>query len=232
MLRIQNLCKRFGKLEVLRNVHLDLEDNHLFFIVGPNGSGKTTLIKCILGMVLPDSGMIYFQEKSIKKQWHYRRFISYMPQIAYFPANITPWELMQFLTKIRGEAPYKEALITYFGIEDFLHKQMRALSGGMRQKVNLVLALMFDTPLYILDEPTTGLDPVANQKLKQLLKRYREQQKTFIITSHVMRFVEEVADIIVFLLEGHIHFKGSVQQLLQETQTKTLEEAIAKHLSQ
>lgn len=109
---------------------------------------------------------------------------------------------------------------------------MGTLSGGMRQKVSLLLALMFDVPCYILDEPNSGLDPVANQCLKEYLIEANEKGKTFIITTHILHFGEAVATRLLFLLDGVIQFDGTISQLLAETNAHSLEEAIAKRLSQ
>ena len=100
-------------------------------------------------------------------------------------------------------------LISLFGLEPFLDKKLSNLSGGTKQKVNIVLTFMFDSPLIILDEPTNGLDPLALIRLKELIAEEKAKGKTFLITSHIMQFVEEVSDEVIYLLEGEIYFKGS-----------------------
>jgi len=227
MVRFIEVNKKFGKLQVLDNVSIDVEEGIRTAILGPNGSGKTTLIKTLLGMVIPDSGEVLFKGESVLGKYKYRREIVYMPQIALFPQNLTVKELLDLIPKLRMQPAKYDGLIERFGVNEFMHKKMNALSGGMRQKVNLVLAFMFDVPLIILDEPTNGLDPVAVLELKKLLREEEEKGRTIIFTSHIMDFVQQMADRIVFLLEGVVKFKGTVEEILQETDSTSLEEAVA-----
>jgi Cu-processing system ATP-binding protein len=227
MIEISGLYKTFGKNPVLVDLDLAIPDRGIFAILGPNGSGKTTLIKSILGMALPDKGSILLHGKSIKKQAAYRNQIQYLPQIANFPSNLTVAELINMLKDLRSQPCSETALIERFALQPFLKKKLATLSGGTKQKVNIVLAFMFDAPLIILDEPTTGLDPAALIKLKELIRNEKEKGKTILITTHIMQFVEEMADEIVYLLEGKIYFKGSIQQLMQNTNAPDFEHAIA-----
>ena len=228
MISVQNLHKRFGKNQVLQGVDLEIEPGGISAILGPNGSGKTTLIKSMLGMVLPNSGTIEIDGKKIKKGWKYRRKIDYLPQIANFPANLRVAELIAMIKDIRShQTSEDQKLIELFKLEPFLNKKLGNLSGGTKQKVNIVLAFMFDSPLIILDEPTSGLDPVSLIRLKDLINSEKEKGKTILITSHIMSFVEEVASDIVFLLEGKIYFRGSIASLKEKTAQPNFEHAIA-----
>lgn len=231
MINVQQLYKKYGKNEVLAGVDLEISEGEVFAILGPNGSGKTTLIKAILGMVLPNRGSISVKNKSIKKAWHYRRDIDYLPQIAHFPGNLTVKELIKMIKDIRGgTASREQELITLFQMEPFLAKKLSNLSGGTTQKVNIVLTFMFDSPLLILDEPTTGLDPISLIHLKELIGSEKEKGKTILITSHSMSFVEAVTKDIVFLLEGKIYYKGSISDLKKKTEQQDFEHAIASLL--
>ena len=230
MINISNVKKRFGKVDVLTGVNIELASKGVIAILGPNGSGKTTLIKSILGMVLPDSGTIKFEGIDTKKQWDFRNKISYLPQIARFPENITVTELFDLIVSIRSGSENREYLIELFGLTPFLNKKLGNLSGGTRQKVNIIIAFMFNSPVFILDEPTAGLDPVSLIHLKELIQKEKEKGKIIIITTHIMSLVEDIADEIVFLLEGEIYFRGSVPALKEETGEKDLEHAIANIL--
>lgn len=227
MILIKCLHKKFGKNQVLCDLDLNIEKGGIFAVLGPNGSGKTTLIKSILGMVIPDKGTISVGELSIKKKWEYRRDIDYLPQIANFPGNLKVKELIRMIKDLREMPSESEELIALFQLGPFLDKKFSTLSGGTKQKVNIVLAFMFDCPLLILDEPTTGLDPASLINLKKLIKKERDNGKTILITSHIMQFVAEVADTVVYLLEGKIYFKGSIEELKIKTQQSDLEHAIA-----
>lgn len=227
MIQIDNLHKRFGKNQVLSNLDLDIQGGGIFAVLGPNGSGKTTLIKSILGMVIPNKGSILVLDKIIKKNWKYRQEIDYLPQIANFPGNLRVKELVRMIKDLRQKDSKEKELIKLFGLEPYLDKKLGTLSGGTKQKVNIVLTFMFDSPLIILDEPTTGLDPASLIKLKELILHEKNRGKTILITTHIMQFVEEMADEIVYLLEGNIYFKGSVQQLKAKTKQTDFEHAIA-----
>ena len=232
MIEINNLHKKFGKNEVLKGIDLTINNGGIFAVLGPNGSGKTTLIKSILGMVVPNSGTIKLNGNSIKKSWEYRNDIDYLPQIANFPGNLTVKELIKMIKDLRSsKIADDKRLIELFKLQPFLDKKLSNLSGGTKQKVNLVLTFMFDSPLVILDEPTTGLDPISHIRLKQLITEEKEKGKTILITSHIMSFVEEIADEIVFLLEGKIYFRGSIPELKTKTEQPDFEHAIASMLS-
>ncbi|MBO3699554.1 ABC transporter ATP-binding protein [Roseivirga sp. E12] len=230
MIRIENLYKRFGRLQVLEGVNFQIEEQGVVAVLGPNGSGKTTILKTILGMVLPQEGEIYFDNQPVLNNWDYRNRIGYMPQIARFPDNLTVRELIEMIKNIRDVDANEHALIERFGLESSMDKKLGQLSGGTKQKVNIVLTFMFDSPLLILDEPTAGLDPVSLIRLKALIQEEKEKGKTFLITTHIMSLVEELSDQIVFLLEGQIFFQGSVQELKDQTGQKNLEHSIAKIL--
>ncbi len=231
MIEIKELHKRFGKNPVLKGIDLEIGKGGIFAILGPNGSGKTTLIKSILGMVIPQSGTITLNGGKIKDQWKYRKDIDYLPQIANFPNNLTVQELIRMIKDLRSkESADDNRLITLFHLEPYLNKKLGTLSGGTKQKVNIVLTFMFNSPLIILDEPTTGLDPVSLIRLKGLIHAEKEKGKTILITSHIMSFVEEVANEIVFLLEGKIYFKGSISELKSKTDQHDFEHAIASIL--
>lgn len=231
MIKIKNLHKKFGKLTVLDGLDLDISSGGIFAILGPNGSGKTTLIKSILGMVIPNSGEIQINDKSVLKQWSYRNQINYLPQIANFPNNLSVKELIAMVKNLRPKESFDKDLIAAFGLEQFLEKKLGNLSGGTKQKVNILLTFMFDSDLIILDEPTTGLDPISLIHLKEIIQKEKEKGKTLLITTHIMSLVEEIADEIVFLLDGKIYFKGSVDQLKLQTGQSDLEHAIANLMS-
>ena len=132
---------------------------------------------------------------------------------------------------LRGNTTIDEQLIDLFKLTPFLDKKLGNLSGGTKQKVNIVLTFMFDSPLVILDEPTSGLDPISLIRLKDLIQAEKAKGKTILITSHIMSFVEEVSDEIVFLLEGKIYFKGSISELKTKTEQPDFEHAIASILT-
>ncbi len=230
MIVINNLYKKFARLTVLDGLNLNIKNQGIISILGPNGSGKTTLIKCILGMVIPNKGTITFNDKNILGKWDYRKEISYMPQIARFPQNLKVIELINMIKNLRPGAIKDSELISMFKLEEFLDKKLGNLSGGTVQKVNIVLTFMFDSPFIVLDEPTNGLDPVALIRFKKLILEEKERGKSILISTHIMSFVEEISDGIVFLLDGKIYFEGTVEEIKTQTKQLSLENAIANIL--
>ena len=230
MIEIKNLHKTFGKVTVLDGVNISIDQSGIYAVLGPNGSGKTTILKSILGMVIPKAGDILISDKSIIGQSDYRNQIGYLPQIAQFPENLTVQEIIDMVTDVRGEQANSSHLIEQFELQPFLSKKLTTLSGGTKQKVNIVLTFMFDNPIIILDEPTAGLDPVSMIFLKELIQSEKERGKTILITTHIIPLVEELADEIVFLLEGKIYFKGSIDKIKNQTGQADLEHAIANIL--
>ena len=231
MVSIQNLHKKYNKNVVLSGVDLSISKGGIFAVLGPNGSGKTTLIKAILGMVIPNEGEISVLGENIKRNSEYRHKIDYLPQIANFPSNLKVKELIKMIKDLRGNTNEDQYLIELFKLTPFLDKKLGNLSGGTKQKVNIVLTFMFNSPLIILDEPTTGLDPISLIRLKELIQKEKAKGKTILITSHIMSFVEEVSDEIVFLLEGKIYFKGTINALKTKTNQPDFEHAIASILT-
>lgn len=230
MVSIQDLYKKFGTNEVLKGFNLSINSSGVFAILGPNGSGKTTLIKSILGMVIPDKGSISVLGENIKGNSAYRHKIDYLSQIANFPNNLKVKELIKMIKDIRENTHEDLRLIELFKLTPYLDKKFGNLSGGTKQKVNIVLTFMFESPLIILDEPTTSLDPISLIRLKELIQAAKAKGKTILITSHIMSFVEEISDEIVFILEGKIHYKGPVSGLKTKTNQPNFEHAIASIL--
>ncbi len=231
MIVVNNLHKSFGRNQVLKGINLSIRDGVITAVLGPNGSGKTTLIKSILGMVLPQEGTIEMNGLDIHNNWQYRKQIGYLPQIAKFPENLKVKELIRMISDIRGNEGNPEPLIESFDLNQTLDKPLRYLSGGTRQKVNILLAFMFDTANYILDEPTAGLDPLSLIRFKELLISEKKKGKAILLTTHIVSLVEELADDIIFLLEGNIYFNGTIQELKAQHGSQTLDQSIATILT-
>ena len=231
MIEIKNISKKFGKLEVLKNVSVSCNSGQCIALIGPNGCGKTTLIKSILGMVIPDSGSMEFNQKSIFGDYLYREKIGYMPQIGRYPDTMTIGEIIEMVKKIRNSKDnLDEDLFRDFEIEKMLNKQMRTLSGGTTQKISAVLAFMFNPDVLILDEPTAGLDPLASELLKEKIIKEKEKGKLIIITSHLLSELDDLISEIIFMQDGKIFFHKKVNELKEETQEDKISKAIAKIL--
>ncbi|ESU23369.1 ABC transporter [Flavobacterium enshiense DK69] len=216
---------------MLKNVSLSFQKGECIALIGPNGCGKTTLIKSILGMVLPDSGEIDFEGKSVLGDYRYREKIGYMPQIGRYPDNMTIGQIVDMIKQIRNhDADIDEELMKSFELEKMFDKKMRTLSGGTTQKVSAVLAFLFNPDVLILDEPTAGLDPLASEILKEKIIREKEKGKLILITSHLLSELDELITEIIFIQEGEVCFHKKVADLKEEIQVDKISKAIAKIL--
>lgn len=231
IIQIKRLKKSFGKLEVLKGITCSFERGMVVSVLGPNASGKTTLIKSILGMVIPDSGDIFFKGKPVINTFDYKRDIGYMPQIGRYPDNMKIGQLFEMMKDIRNmHTGLDTELIDTFDLDKMFNKAMRTLSGGTRQKVSAALAFMFHPDVLILDEPTAGLDPLAAEELKDKIKEEKDKGKLIIITSHIMSEVDEIADMVMYLFEGKVKFYRSLRELKTETGEHKLGRVLTKVL--
>lgn len=228
MITISNLIKSYNNLEVLKGINAEISKDKVTAVVGPNGSGKTTIIKIILGLVKSDFGYVSIDNEKINGDYHYKSNIGYMPQIASYPENLTVVEVINMIKDFRNckDNP-EEKLISEFGLNGELNKAIRTLSGGNKQKLSAVIALMFNPNILIFDEPTAGLDPIASSRFKEIVLAKKKEGKSIILTSHIMSEIEELADEIIFLLDGKIYYQGSLLNLLLEKGETRLEKAVA-----
>jgi Cu-processing system ATP-binding protein len=230
VIEFQGIRKRFGRLDVLRGIDLEIGRGEVTAILGPNGAGKTTLIKSLLGLVRPDAGRIILDGEPLAADGAYRSRIGYMPQIPRYPENLAVREIFEMIEDLRGgrDEDRDRELMEAFDLERQFEKPFKTLSGGNRQRVSASLAFLFRPDVLVLDEPTAGLDPLASSTLKDKVLAERRAGRTVILTSHVMSEIEELADRVVYLLDGRIHFDESVDALLAKTGEPNLERAMAR----
>ena len=222
MITIRNINKKFGKLSVLNDINLSFKKGQCIALIGPNGCGKTTLIKSILGMVIPNSGLIEFNGKSILGEYLYRENIGYMPQIGRYPDNMTIGQIIEMIKKIRNSnQELDEDLLKAFELEKMFDKQMRTLSGGTTQKVSAVLAFLFNPDVLILDEPTTGLDPITSKEIILLMNSIQKQYNTSsIIITHDVDCAKVIANRMILLIDGINYIEGTFDELASSTDPK------------
>jgi len=227
---ISDLHKSFGQLNVLSGVDLTLSAGEVTAVVGPNGAGKTTLIKCLLGLVRPDSGEIRVGGKLVDGDVSYRNLIGYMPQHPDFPENLSAREVIALIQSLHEGGKVDLSLQRLMELDREMDKPVRTLSGGTLQKLSAVLAFMFSPPILVLDEPTAGLDPIASSALKDHILAEKKRGVAMVLTSHVMSDLEELADRLVFLLDGRVRFDGTLDDIRRSTGEERLERAIAQML--
>ncbi len=231
MITVDNLSKQYESLFALRRVDYKFESGHTTGVIGPNGSGKSTLIKCLLGLVKRTSGQISLGGVAIHEDGQYRKSLGYVPQLAKYPQDLTGHDIINMVWKMRMAEPIrKDELIDLLGLKSELGKRTRAMSGGTRQKLSIVIAGMFDPEVLVLDEPSAGLDPVANMRLKSYLHELHKAGRTIIISTHIMSDLDELADDLLLLVEGEVRYKGSIRELKMKTEEPQLERAVAQIL--
>jgi Cu-processing system ATP-binding protein len=230
MIRFEHISKKFKKLKALDDITVSFEEGQVVSLIGPNGSGKTTLIKSILGMVKPDKGKIFVNDKLIENDPAYREDLGYMPQIGRYPDNMRVGQLFRMLKDLRKKEARSidEQLVHQFNLENIFDKPMRTLSGGTRQKVSAAIAFLFSPVILILDEPTAGLDPLSSEILKEKIMEEKKKGRLILITSHILSDLDEVTTHIMYMQDGKMKFFEKIALLREKTGEVKLGKAIAR----
>lgn len=228
MIALENVRKSFGAFTALDGISVAFKPGVVSAVLGPNGSGKTTLLKTLLGLVHPDEGSVLWEGARVNGDGRIRDNIAYMPQMAHYPENLRIGEFLDMIAGLRRARPVRRNdMMGRFALNGLEKKPLKGLSGGTRQRVCAVMALMFDVPVYILDEPTAGLDPLMARRFKNAVLMDKDAGKTILLTSHILADIQELADRIVYLNEGRVVFDGSVEQMYEEAGEDDVERAIA-----
>jgi Cu-processing system ATP-binding protein len=208
MIKIEGLCKNYGKLKAIKEIYLELNGGKIYALMGPNGSGKTTMLKCILGLIKPEKGKIIVNGEDIQYNFLYRDNIGYMPQTAHFPENLKVKEVISIIKEIRGEEKAIDfELYDSFKINEILDKTISSLSQGTKQRLSGALTFMFGSKIIILDEPTAGLDPFSANHMRDKILKEKKNGKLILFTTHIINEIEELAENLIFILEGKIHLE-------------------------
>jgi ABC-2 type transport system ATP-binding protein len=231
IIKVIDVHKNFKKQNVLNGVSFTMNAGEIYGMVGLNGIGKTTIIKIILGLLSQDKGEVKLFGKD-NNSMEVKRNITYLPE-KFAPSPFLKGE--EFLSIACGyygkKYDKKEAetvcLELGFNPEE-LPKKVSKYSKGMGQKLGLVSVFMSHSPLLILDEPMSGLDPSARIFLKKKLKKYREAGNSIFFTSHILSDVEEICDKIGIIHHGSLHYEGSVNKFIKTYDTSNLEQAFLR----
>jgi ABC-type multidrug transport system ATPase subunit len=205
LVEVRELSKSYGAVRAVENVSFDVEPGQAVCLLGPNGSGKTTILRCVAGLLRPDSGTVRVCGADLRRDYRKaRQQFSYLPQQASFPASVTVREIMDFHAKLRGvDEDRVIASLRETGIgEDEEARMVGELSGGMLQRLSLAVAGIPPVKLMLLDEPTANLDPEAAIRLREQAKKWREQGRALLFSTHVLTDAEELADKVVVLVGG------------------------------
>lgn len=225
VIETQNLTKvyegalRGQDVNALKYLNLSINSGEIFAYLGPNGSGKTTTIKLLLGLIFPTSGsMEIFGTKDIGAA-AVRRRIGYLPEGAYYPDFLKGEEVLKFYGQLYGLGGSDlrrriDAVIETVGMTHARKRLIRGYSKGMRQRIGLAQALLSNPDILILDEPTTGLDPIARKEIRDILANLRDQGKTLLISSHELLEIELICNRAGILYRGDLLTCGEIGQLL------------------
>lgn len=205
----------------LKDLTIQVNEGEIFGYLGPNGSGKTTTIKLLLGLIFPTSGEMRILGESNVYKTSVRKNIGYLPEGAYYPDFLRGEEVLQFFGKLYGMggkdlARRIDEVLEVVGMARARKRMVRGYSKGMRQRIGLAQALLSDPRILILDEPTTGLDPVARKEIRDLLMELRDRGKTLLISSHELLEVELISDRVGILFEGQLQTTGTIDELLTD----------------
>jgi ABC-2 type transport system ATP-binding protein len=227
VIETENLTKIYeGALKgqdvvALNDLTVSVNAGEIFGYLGPNGSGKTTTIKMLLGLIFPTAGTMRILGSEDIGANAIRRSIGYLPEGAYYPDFLRGQEVLRFYGKLYGMGGKNlenriDEVIDVVGMRHASQRLIRGYSKGMRQRIGLAQALISDPQILILDEPTTGLDPIARKEIRDILVRLRDEGKTLLISSHELMEVELISNRVGILFEGVLQTTGTVDELLQD----------------
>ncbi len=211
-------------VHALKSLDLAIHRGEIFGYLGPNGSGKTTTIKMILGLIFPTSGTIRVMGREDIASADVRRKIGYVPEGAYYPDFLRGEEVLRFYGQLYGLGGKDlekriDKVIDIVGLGHARKRLVRGYSKGMRQRVGLGQALLSDPDVLILDEPTTGLDPLARKEIRDILASLRDGGKTLMISSHELLEVELISNRVAILYQGQLRTCGTIDELLTDRDT-------------
>lgn len=205
MLEVNHLTKSYKKTKAVDDVNFDIGQGEVAVLVGPNGAGKSTTIKSIVGL-LRFKGEIKIGSHN-NKDLKAKEILSYVPEIPSLFPLLTVREHIEYMALAYGKAADEEkleALLKRFDLEDKADKLGDELSKGMMQKVSICAAVIVDPEVIILDEPMIGLDPKAIKEIKKLILELKEENKTVMISTHMIEMIEDLWDRVIFMKEGKV----------------------------
>ena len=237
MIKFENVSKFFGRdFVAVDNVNVEVEEGKIYGFLGPNGAGKTTTLKMLTGVLTPDKGKININGFDItqnpieaKKEF---AFVSDDPDMFLKLKGI---EYLNFIGKIYkvDELDLKQNIFKYsklFEMEDALNDKIESYSHGMRQKINIIAALIHEPKIWILDEPLTGLDPKSSFTLKQMMREHADNGNIVLFSTHVLEVAEKVCDHVFIINKGKIIYNGEMGALKNNTDS-SLEEIFLELVS-
>ena len=221
LVEVKGLTKRFGKFTALKNINLSVNEGEIYGFIGPNGAGKSTTIRVLLGMLKPSEGQVtIFGQDAWKDAVEIHKRVAYVSGEANLWPNLTGGEVIDLFLAMRGNGNQnrRDELIQLFKLDP--SKKCRTYSKGNRQKIALIAAFASEADLYILDEPTAGLDPLMERIFQELILEMKQQGKSVLLSSHILSEVEKLCDRVAIIREGEIIETGTLVEMRHLTRTK------------
>lgn len=218
IVQVKELTRTFGDLKAVDNLSFDVHTGEAVALWGANGAGKTTALRCLLHL-MPFSGEVRIAGKNVKKEGkEVRRLVGFVPQELSFHDDLSVAETLTFYARLKKVAHGYDftPLLNRLELRAHVQKPVRSLSGGLKQRLALALALISDPPLLILDEPTSNLDLRAREDFVRFLHDLRHDGKTLVFSSHRLEEVKAVADRVLLLESGRLALSGAPQVLAEE----------------
>ena len=226
IIEANGLIKRFGRFTALDGVNLSVTQGEVRAFLGPNGAGKSTTIRCLLGILRVSGGTVrIFGQDAWKNAVELHRRIAFVPGDINLWNNFTGGEVIDLFLSLGGgkaDKGKREKYLKLFELDP--SKKCRTYSKGNRQKVALVAAFASDAELFILDEPTSGLDPLMEKVFQDGVNELKGEGKTVLLSSHIISEVEKLADSVSIIREGKIVASGSMADIAEKAQGRTLED--------
>lgn len=215
VLELNDVVKTYGEFTAVDGISLSIPKGSIYGFLGPNGAGKTTTIRMILEIIKPTSGKISVLGHD--SALDVRDRIGYLPEEKGLYKKMKVWAIIQYFAMLKGmekKAAKNQAwaLLERYGLKDFAESKVEALSKGMGQKVQVLSAVAHDPELVILDEPFSGLDPVNQSVLEELIRDMADNSQTVIFSTHVMQHAERLCDRILLIAKGNKIFDGTVHE--------------------
>lgn len=214
LLQCNNVHKKYGKKEVLKNININIPKGRIVGLLGSNGSGKSTLIKIINGLLTADQGevLINGNQPGIES----KKIVSYLPERTYLKFDMKVSELIKYFSDFYDNFDSKKAeeLIARLGID--LNEKLKTMSKGTKEKVQLVLVMSRKADLYILDEPIGGVDPAARDFILDTIINNFNEGASIIISTHLIADIEKILDDVIFISNGEITLTSSTDKLREE----------------
>jgi len=234
MIRVHHLAKKFGSLEVLKDINLEIEEGEVVCVIGPSGSGKSTFLRCINQLEIPSGGTVrYHGENLLDKAYDIRRFREEVGMVFQrfnlFPLKTVIENVMMapVLTKHANKVQAREKaleLLDKVGLKDKADVYPNTLSGGQQQRVAIARALAMEPKALLFDEPTSALDPELVGDVLEVMKTLAREGMTMVVVTHEMGFARDVADRVIFMADGYIVEEGRPEEIFtapKEERTKT-----------